>query len=223
MKTTALIALTTAALCLPVLAGADEEARLQQARDKEMKRAMESAEYAAVDKRFEEKYGWAKEDFPDHHRKLVEKRRDAERAWKEAAGRMGRARDYDEIQTCKIPAYQASAMAHLAEMELKAASAERNWLRSAEKSGSETARKAARALVDNEKQTFEATREKYIRENKLRELAKQRSELEAILEEEYDKTKRREEDKRRKPDERREREEKRPEPEKPSPPKIRIE
>lgn len=114
-------------------------------------------------------------------------------------------------------------MAYLAEMELKAASAERNWLRSAEKSGSETARKAARALIENQQQTYVATREKYVRENELRELAKQRSDLEAILEEESDKAKSREEDKRRKPDERREREEKKPEPEKPSPPKIRIE
>lgn len=93
MKTATLIALISATLCLPALAGADDEARMKTAREKEMSRAAETAEDVSVGKRFEEKYGWAKEDFPAQYRKLEEKRREAERAWKEAAGHIARARD----------------------------------------------------------------------------------------------------------------------------------
>jgi len=222
MKKPILLSLLTALLCLPALAGTGDEDRMKEARDKEVRRANEAASYVAVDQRFEEKYAWAKQDFPDQYRKMIDKRREAERAWKEAAGRLSRAKDYPEIDAIKIPAHQAAAIAYLAELELKAAASEKRWLASAEKSGSETARKASRALIENQRLSLEATKEKYIQENQLRELAKQRNELERMLDEEYNKMRRQEEDKRRKPDDHH-RPDNKPEPSKPEPPKIRIE
>lgn len=224
MKRISLLVVSSLLLGLPALAVSDDEARRKAAREKEVERAGVSAQNLAIDRRFEEKYAWAKEDFPDHYRKLVDKRREAQQAWQNAARCMQGAQDHDQLNACKIPAYQASALAHLAEMELKGQSAQRRWLSSAEKAGSEVARKASWALIENQKQTYEATRENYLRENQLRELSKQQAELEKLLDEEYEKATRREEATRRKPEPQRTRE-KKPvaKPEQPAPPKIQIE
>lgn len=222
MKVPFLLAITVAALCLPAMA---EDDRIKRDRAKEMRRAEDAAAYVSVNERFLEKFKWAKEDYPDHYRKLVEKKQEAEKAWKDAARRMQRAKNHDQFNACKIPAYQAGAMAYLAEMELKAEASEKRWLSSAEKLGTEIARKASRSLIENQRQAYEATKQKMIYENQLRELAWQRSELEDLLEGESRKMREAEEAKRRKPKSDRATNKKLEEKEvRPTvPPKIRIE
>jgi len=225
-----LLTLLSASLCMPAFAGdedakrAEREAELRRMREKETQRANESAQYAGDMEGLERKFGWAKEDLKNQYNDLIEKRKASARAWKEAAAQLGRAQDYDQVHAIKIPAYQAGAIAQLAELELRAAGSERYWQSSADKAGSESAKQAARKLIENQKKIIEANREKLIKEHQLRELERTRNELEDAFQQECDKARRKDqEEHNHKPDRK---PEPRPEPKpehRPEPPKIRIE
>lgn len=231
-----LLSILAVSLCLPALAEddaakrAEREAELRRMREKESQRANEAAQYAGDMESLERKFGWAKEDLRDQYNDLIEKRRAAAGAWKEAAQKLSRANDYDQVHALKITAYQAGAIAQLAELELRAAGSERSWNSSAEKANSEAAKQAARKLIENQKKMVDATRDKLIKEHQLRELERSRNELEDEFQKQCDNARRKETDQRdkgRKPEPRHEH---RPEPPKPEPqpehrdpPKIRIE
>ena len=84
----------------------------------------------------------------------------------------------DQISALKIAAYQAGAEAYLEELELRAAGSKKRWEESAEKIGTEAAKKAARDLIENSRNTIEVHKAKMLREHQLRGLAWQKHEFE---------------------------------------------
>ena len=223
----ALITVFAAALCLPALAEVDH--RTKREREKEAGRCMERSRSLANMEEFEKKFGWSKENFGHQRHTLMEKRKAASRAWKEAAEKIKHAQNMDQVNALKIGAYQASAEAYLAELELKADGSEKRWKDSADKIGTETAKQAVRELIENQKNVIEVHKAKMLREHQLRGLAWQKHEQENILEAEYRKMREKEEQARnngRKPSNTNGRPLKKPDIQpaaRPEPPKIRIE
>ena len=192
---------------------------------------MERANWHSNAEEFEKKFGWAKKDFGHQLHGLREKRMAASRAWKEAAAKIKHAQNQTQIDAIKMAAYQAGAEAYLAELELKADSSEKRWKESAEKIGTREAEKAARELMENQRNTIEVHKAKMLREHQLRQLAWQKHELGNVLEGEYRKAREKEEHARnnngRKPSNTYRRPLKKPDHDKPAakpePPRIRIE
>ena len=216
-----LITLLSVSLFLPALGGdedrkrAEREAELRHMRDKESGRAMEAAQHFGNIAKYEERYGWAKEDFKFEFDGLLAKRKAAGRAWQEAAERLKRAGDWQDVHAIKMAAYRADAIAYLAERELKAQGSERQWMRDADKAGTEEAAKVARAMIENQRKMIEVLRAKLAREHELRELEHKHHLLERAQREQHEKARRQHEEKHRP--------EPKPEPERRDPPKIRIE
>ena len=227
MKKPILITILAASLCLPALAEVDH--RVKADREKESRRCMERSKNLVNMEEFEKKFGWSKEHFGNQRHKLLEKRKAASRAWKEAGEKIKHAQNHDQIDALKIAAYQAGAEAYLAELELRADGAEKRWMGTAEKVGTEAAKKAARDLVENQRLVMEVTKSKMLSEHHLRGLAWQKHEHENILNGEYRKAREKEEQARnkgRKPSNTNGRPIRKPDPKpaaKPEPPKIRIE
>lgn len=222
MFKTALISLLSLSLCLPAIAGdedrkrAEREAELRRMREKESSRAMEAAEHFGNIEKYAERYAWAKEEFKFEFDGLMAKRKAASRAWQQAAERLKRANDWRDVHAIKMSAYQADAVAYLAERELKAHGSENHWSKTAERLDTPEAKQAAKALIENERKMIEATRQKLAREHELRELEFKHHQLERAMEEEHEKKHRKE----------REQHDHKPEPKpehNPGPPKIRIE
>ena len=185
------------ALCLPALADVDH--RTKREREKAAGRCMERSKSFGNMEDFEKKFGWAKEHFGHQRHKLMEKRKAASAAWKEAAGKIKHAQNMDQVEALKIAAYQAGAAAYLEELELRAAGSERRWKDSADKIGTETAKQAVRELIENQRNTIEVHKAKMLREHQLRGLAWQKHEQESILNAEYRKMREKEEQAKRKP------------------------
>ncbi len=223
----AFVSLLAASLCLPALAEVDH--RVKSDRERDSRRCMERAKELSNMEAFEKKFGWSKEHFGHQRHKLLEKRKAASMAWKDTAEKLKHAQNHAQIDALKIAAYQASAEAYLAELELRADSSEKKWKGTAEKVGTETAKKAARDLIENQRNAIEVHKAKMMREHQLRGLAWQKHEQENILEAEYKKMREQEEQARnkgRKPSNTNGRPLKKPDPKpaaKPEPPKIRIE
>jgi len=188
------ISILAGLLCLPVMAGDDgrQEEWMKELRAKEAKRAVEAAQYVGNIEELEKKYGWLKENDREKYDDMINKSKAAAREWQRVAEQVGRARDQEEISALKLPAYRAGAIAELARLELKAAGSEREWKRSAEKSGSDEVERLARKLIENQRRTIETTTEKLVREHQLRELALERGQLEKEMREQYEKARNKE-------------------------------
>lgn len=195
MKSFALIA---ACLCQPLLAGtpAEKENEIKRMREKEQHRASEAAAIFANREDFEKKYESMKEDFPTQFAAAVEKRQLAAKAWKAAADGIAGANSYEQLYMLKAPAYDAEGAAELARLELKAAAAEREWKRSAEKSDSRQVTAAAEQLIQNQKAFMQASRQNLTNQKALRQLEIQRSILDRQMRNLYESARRDQQEKR---------------------------
>ncbi|MBT8037789.1 MAG: hypothetical protein KJO21_09615 [Verrucomicrobiae bacterium] len=135
----------------------------------------------------EKKYGWLKKEQPAKYEVLMKSRKDAERVWKSVAARIGRAKDYDEINKLKAPAHKANAVVELARLELRSAGSEISWMKSAKKSDSVAVEMIAQALIRNQKAIIEVTKKKMASDEELRQLAIKHNSLEKAMRDEYEK------------------------------------
>lgn len=222
-----ILTLVACAISLPALAEEKVDPKVMRDREREAGRCMERAEKFSDMEEFEKRFGWSKEHFGHQRHKLLEKRKAASREWKEAAAKIKQARNHDQINVLKIPAYQAGGEAYLAELELRADSSEKRWKAMAEKLDSDAADKAVRELLENQRHTIEVTKAKIMREQQLRKLAWRKYELSEVLEGEEKKAQDKGDDRRRKPSNTKGRPlkkpEVKPEPERKDPPKLLIE
>ncbi len=182
-------------LSLPAQAGDDDkrhEEYMKRVREKEVGRANEAAKDLGDMEDLEKRYGWLKENHGDKYDEYKEKRKVAAQDWREVAKRIGRAKNTEEVDVIKMSAYKSNAIAELARLELRAAGSEANWLKSAEKTDSGAAKRAARALIDNQRSMIEVTKQKLISEQRLRELSIERQKLEGEMRDEYEKSREKE-------------------------------
>ncbi len=193
-----IFAMIAACLCQSLLAGspADKEDEMKRVREKEANRAKEIAVNFANQEDFEKKYESIKEDFPTQFAAAVEKRRLAAKAWQAVADGIAGANSYDQISALRMPAYDAEGGAELARLELKAAAAEREWKKSAEKSDSREVATAAEQLIQNQKAIIQATRQNMVSQRALRQLEIERSNLDKKMRDSYERAKRDQQEKR---------------------------
>lgn len=182
------------ALCglvvLPAHAGDDDkrhEEWMKEAREKEMRRAQEAAKEQGDMEGMEKKYGWMKEKYGEQYQDYTKKRKAAAEEWSNVAKRISRANNYEEINALKMPAQRADAIAELSRLELRAASAEENWMKTAEKADTGSAKRVAKALAENQREIIQVTKQKMISEQRLRELSVQHDKLEQEMRGEYEK------------------------------------
>lgn len=193
-----IFAMITACLCQSLFAGspADKEDEMKRMREKEAGRAKEIAVNFANQEDFEKKYESIKEDFPSQFAAAVEKRRLAAKAWQAVADGIAGVNSYDQINALRMPAYDAEGSAELARLELKAAAAEREWKKTAEKSDSREVATAAEQLIQNQKAIILATRQNLISQRALRQLEIERSNLDKKMRDSYENSKRDQQQKR---------------------------
>lgn len=197
--------LIVACLYQPLVAGSSEDRaeEIKRMRTKESTRAKETADLAEDREGFEKRYGWIKETSPTLFSAAMEKQLMAAKAWRKASEELANADGYDQVNAIKLPAYEAEAAAEIARLELKAAGAEREWKRNAEKSGSREVSAIAEQMIQNQKNIIQTTRQHQASQRMLRQLEIERMQL--------DKKMREAQDQARKPQEKREEKDKRDE------------
>jgi fructose-specific phosphotransferase system component IIB len=175
-----MILLTAAILSQPLSAGSAEERELEmkRVREKEAGRAKTVSDEFADRESFEKKYGYLKEDNARLFEATLEKRQLAAKAWRNTIDGIARAEGYEQINVVKMPAYQAEAAAEIARLEMKAAASEKEWKKSAEKSGSRDVAAISLQLILNQKAMILATKQHMESQRLLRQLDIDRIQLE---------------------------------------------
>ena len=179
---------TMVCLCLPAFAQVDS--RFIRDRDKEISRCMEKAEHFEEMEDFEKRWGWAKEHFGHQFHHLLEKRKAASKAWRDAANGIRHAQNHHHIDGTKIAAFKADSAAYIAELELRSAGMKRRWNDTADKIGTEEASRAAKDLIETQRLYVEVAKNKALNEQHLRGLDWQRVEKQKALDAEAEQERR---------------------------------
>jgi hypothetical protein len=131
MKTIqSLFLLTFLPICIATAGDDEQKDWMREAIAKERSRAKENVTQHTDTKRFEEKYGWAKEKHPEHFAAVMTANKKAAEAWSAVLRAGESATNPDVLSEPKQIASAESANAYLAEMTLKyaAGAAERKGM-----------------------------------------------------------------------------------------------
>jgi hypothetical protein len=179
------LALLTACLAQPLLADtpSDKDNETKRMREKESARAREAAAGFADKADFTEKYEQLKESEPGLFAEALDKRLLAAKAWQNAAEAFTKIDSSDQIGAVKAPAHDAEEVAEIARMEMRAAAAEKEWKRTAEKYKSRELEQLAGQLIQNQRNIIQATKQRMMGQRQLRQLEIERGHLSTKLRE----------------------------------------
>lgn len=192
------LVLLSALLTQPAWAGSPSEieSETRRLREKESGRAREMAQSLGDREDFDEKYKPFKESDPELFSAALEKRQLAAKAWQTAAEALTKVNSYEEANSVKAAAQDAEDVAEIARMEMRAAGAEKEWKRIAEKYKSRESEALAGQLIQNQRNLIQTTKQRMLSQKQLRQLEIERNQLNAKIREMQDHAREKEQNKR---------------------------